>query len=132
MALQAVSLFTQPSRRRNKTSTPNARERHTLLFQSRYSGTVMRGAFVLQFGQASQSAGRLEGWIEEVDTGKQFRFCSVNAMVRFVRQCLTASVETANQNNAQKREAMDVATTHEEIPPVEAKDRLEGRKGEDR
>ena len=102
--MPAVSLFAQPSRCRNKNSTPNARDRHTLLFQSRYSGAVMRGAFVLQFGQASQSQGRLEGWIEEVDTGKQFRFRSVKAMVRFVGQCLRASVETENQNNAQRRE----------------------------
>jgi hypothetical protein len=66
----------------------------------------MRGAFVVQFWQASQSQWRLEGWIEEVDTGKQFRFGSVKAMVRFVAQCLRASVETANQNNSKSQEEL--------------------------
>lgn len=74
----------------------------------------MRGAFVLQFGQAFQSGRRLEGWIEEVDTGKQFRFRSVRAMVRFIEQRLRASVETQNQHNAQSRETVNVATTHPE------------------
>lgn len=67
----------------------------------------MRGAFVLRFEQASRSDGQLEGWIEEVDTGKQFRFRSVKAMVRFVKQCLRASAETANQNKGQTREGED-------------------------
>lgn len=107
MPVRAVSLFDQPSRCRNKNSTSNARDRHTLLFQPRYSGPVMRGAFVLQFEQPSQSKGRLEGWIEEVDTGKQFRFRSVKAMVRFVRHCLRASVETANQSSGQRRKGED-------------------------
>ena len=102
MPVRAFSLFDPPPPCRNKNSTPNARDRHTLLFQSRYSGAVMRGAFVLQFVQTPQSKGRLEGWIEEVDTGKQFRFRSVKAMVRFVRHCLRASVETANQSNGQR------------------------------
>lgn len=86
----------------------------------------MRGAFVLQFGQAFQSGRRLEGWIEEVDTGKQFRFRSIKAMVRFIGQCLRASIETADQTKAQRREPMNIATTHREISPVEANDRLEG------
>jgi hypothetical protein len=103
MPLRPISLFAQPSRCRNKNSTPNARDRHTLLFQFHYSRGIMRGAFVLHFVQASQSKGRLEGWIEEMDTGKQFRFRSVEAMVRFVGQCLRASVETANQNNVPRR-----------------------------
>jgi hypothetical protein len=62
----------------------------------------MRGAFVLQFGQEFQSGRRLEGWIEEVDTGKQFRFRSAKAMVRFIEQRLRASVETPNQNIARR------------------------------
>jgi hypothetical protein len=110
--LRAISQFVQPSRCRNKNSTPNARDRHTLLFEWRYSGAVMRGAFVLQFGQAFQSGRRLEGCIEEVDTGKQFRFRSAKAMVHFIEHCLTASAETLNQDNAQSRETMNVATTH--------------------
>jgi len=84
----------------------------------------MRGAFVLQLGPASDPEGQLEGSIEEVDTGKQFRFRTTKAMLDFVEQCLKAT-RNCNQNNQQRREIMNVAIMHPEIP-VEAEDRLAG------
>lgn len=47
----------------------------------------MRGAFVVQFRKASQgSAGQMEGWVEEVDTGKQRQFRSEDELMGFLRE----------------------------------------------
>ena len=47
----------------------------------------MRGAFVVQFRKASQgSAGQMEGWVEEVDTGKQCQFRSEDELIGFLRE----------------------------------------------
>ena len=48
----------------------------------------MRGAFVVQLKKASQGA-QIEGSVEEVDTGKQFRFHSQEELIAFFRERFT-------------------------------------------
>jgi hypothetical protein len=45
----------------------------------------MRGAFVVQLRGATHD-GRLEGVVEEVDTGQQAKFLSEHELVEFLRQ----------------------------------------------
>jgi hypothetical protein len=45
----------------------------------------MRCAFVVRLGpETKPSEGRLEGWVEEVDTGKELRFRSNEELLRFL------------------------------------------------
>jgi hypothetical protein len=47
----------------------------------------MRGAFVLRLGPGTQpSNGLFEGWVEEVDSGKELRFHSVDELLAFMGQ----------------------------------------------
>jgi hypothetical protein len=47
----------------------------------------MRGAFVLTLGpETKPSSGLFEGWVEEVDSGKELRFHSVDELIRFLGQ----------------------------------------------
>ncbi|MBZ5673345.1 MAG: hypothetical protein LAP61_03795 [Acidobacteriia bacterium] len=47
----------------------------------------MRGTFVVQLRNVSQrEADRMEGLVEEVDTGKQKQFKSENELIRFMRE----------------------------------------------
>jgi hypothetical protein len=46
----------------------------------------MRGAFVVQLKNGGQGiAGRMEGSVEEVDTGKQAHFHSVEELIGFLQ-----------------------------------------------
>ena len=48
----------------------------------------MRGAFVLTLTSYAQPAqGRFEGWIEEVDTGRELRFRSTEELLAFLARC---------------------------------------------
>jgi hypothetical protein len=47
----------------------------------------MRGAFVVQL-QRPTSGGKLDGSVEEVDTGRQARFRSEEELIAFLRECL--------------------------------------------
>jgi len=48
---------------------------------------VVKGTFVVQLRNVSQrEADRLEGLVEEVDTGKQKQFKSENELIRFMRE----------------------------------------------
>jgi hypothetical protein len=48
----------------------------------------MRGAFVLTLASDAQpTQGRLEGWIEEVDTGRELRFRSTEELLAFLARC---------------------------------------------
>ena len=48
---------------------------------------VVRGTFVVQLRNVSQpEVDRLEGLVEEVDTGKQKYFKSENELIRFMRE----------------------------------------------
>ena len=47
----------------------------------------MRGAFVVRLGPGTESAGGpLEGWVEEVDTGRRVKFQSTEELLRFMEQ----------------------------------------------
>jgi len=48
----------------------------------------MRWAFVLQLGSQTQPAlRRFEGWIEEVDSGRELRFRSTDELLAFLGEC---------------------------------------------
>ena len=45
----------------------------------------MRCAFVVRLGpETKPSEGRFEGWVEEVDTGKELRFHSNDELLKFL------------------------------------------------
>ena len=47
----------------------------------------MKGAFVVQLFNIGQGlAGQLEGFVEEIDTGKQYRFRSEFDLIDFLRE----------------------------------------------
>jgi len=47
----------------------------------------MRGAFVLRLGTAHQVKGdHIEGWIEEVDTGKEIHFRTEIELIGFLQE----------------------------------------------
>jgi hypothetical protein len=72
-------------------STKNLREPHeisTLRRHARqYPELIMNGSFVVQLWNIGQgTAGQLEGLVEEVDTGIQYRFRSEFELVDFLRE----------------------------------------------
>jgi len=55
----------------------------------------MRGAFVVQLGTASQPAqSEFEGWVEEVDSGKQLRFRSTHELLTFISRRMEVASES--------------------------------------
>jgi hypothetical protein len=58
------------------------RTKYPLTKAKTYSEPIMRGAFVVQLKKASQGV-QIEGSVEEVDTGKQFRFHSQEELIAF-------------------------------------------------
>jgi len=55
----------------------------------------MRGAFVVQLGNSSQPAqNQFEGWVEEVDSGKQLRFRSTEELLQFLSEQLQTTLRT--------------------------------------
>ena len=57
-----------------------------------YGDDVMRWAFVLQLGsQTKAPPGQLEGWIEEVDTGREMRFRSTDELLAFLGERFEAA-----------------------------------------
>jgi hypothetical protein len=72
-------------------STKNPHEPHeisTMLRPARqYPELVMKGSFVVQLWNIGQGmAGQLEGFVEEVDTGRQYRFRSEFELIDFLRE----------------------------------------------
>ena len=56
----------------------------------------MRWAFVLQLGSDTQPPQRqFEGWIEEVDTGRELRFRSTEELLAFLAQCFESAQRRA-------------------------------------
>jgi len=48
----------------------------------------MRGAFVLWLGaETKPSEDCFEGWVEEVDSGKELRFHSTGELIQFLGEC---------------------------------------------
>jgi hypothetical protein len=55
----------------------------------------MRGAFVVQLKTAGQgTAGRMEGSVEEVDTGNLAHFRSVEELIGFLRERFAESCQS--------------------------------------
>lgn len=55
----------------------------------------MKCAFVVRLGLNSKpSEGRFEGWVEEVDTGKELRFRSGKELLQFLGERFEAILET--------------------------------------
>jgi hypothetical protein len=51
----------------------------------------MKGAFVIRLGSQTRSAEQhLEGWVEEVDSGKELRFHSTAELIKFLWECFQA------------------------------------------
>jgi hypothetical protein len=99
-------LFAVFERHQNRIETPPGRHSSTLSIS--YSRFVMRGAFVVQVGRASQPAqGQIEGWVEEVDSGKQLRFRSTEELLAFLGRCIDEpeNPEPAVQNDESRRNA---------------------------
>ena len=47
----------------------------------------MRGAFVIRLGtETNPSEDHFEGWVEEVDSGKELRFHSTAELVKFLAE----------------------------------------------
>jgi len=64
----------------------------------------MRGAFVVQIGSASQpEQAQFEGWVEEVDSGKQLRFRSTQELLTF----MSLRVQAASMHKDVQGEAGD-------------------------
>jgi len=64
----------------------------------------MRNAFVVQLGTLSQPAqSELEGWVEEVDSGQQFRFRSTDELLTFLSRRMQAASEPENDGEISKR-----------------------------
>jgi hypothetical protein len=64
----------------NETFTPRRRP-------SPYADIVMKRAFVLQLGPDTNPPGSFDGWIEEVDTGRELRFRSTKQLLEFLGEC---------------------------------------------
>lgn len=67
---------------RNKTEKPPVR--YTFFLFSTYA-PFMRCAFVVRLGSKSKpSEGRIEGCVEEVDSGRQLKFGTAHELVKFL------------------------------------------------
>jgi hypothetical protein len=59
----------------------------------------MRGAFVVQLGPETRpTEGQFEGWVEEVDSGTELRFCSSDELLRFLGQRFDLILASANKD----------------------------------
>jgi hypothetical protein len=55
----------------------------------------MRGAFVLRLGAETEpSENRFEGWVEEVDSGKELRFHSTGELIQFLGERFCAAFQS--------------------------------------
>ena len=55
----------------------------------------MRGAFVLRLGAETEPAeNRFEGWVEEVDSGKELRFHSTGELIQFLGERFRAAFQS--------------------------------------
>jgi hypothetical protein len=70
----------------------------------------MRGAFVLKLASGTEPRhGRFEGWIEEVDSGRELRFRSTEELLAFLSKCFDEARRRdcrADRENSVSRERM--------------------------
>jgi hypothetical protein len=59
---------------------------------------VVRGAFVVQLRKAVKD-GRLEGLVEEVDTGSQIRFHTERELIGFLRKRFAQTRQSSQQKD---------------------------------
>jgi hypothetical protein len=52
----------------------------------------MRCAFVIRLEPKSGPPDELEGWVEEVDSGKEWRFHSKDQLILFLQECRQAQL----------------------------------------
>ena len=95
MPIIAARLDAEPSRIIG--STKNLREPHEISTSRgqprQYPELVMKESFVIQLLNIGKGmAGQLEGFIEEVDTGKQCRFHSEFELIDFLREQVRRSL----------------------------------------
>jgi hypothetical protein len=68
----------------------------------------MRGAFVLTLAPGTEPRhGRFEGWIEEVDSGRERRFRSTEELLAFLSKCFDEAKRRdcrADRENRESRE----------------------------
>jgi hypothetical protein len=67
-------------------------------FRLPYPEFVMRGAFVVQLRRTTHDR-RLEGLVEEVDTGKQAKFHSERELIGFLRECVSQSRQGSKEED---------------------------------
>ena len=80
---------------------------------------IMRGAFVVQLGPETKPAeGRFEGWVQEVDSSRELRFHSTEALLKFLGQRFESARAPV--------EKVLVPNQGEEIPTRKKKSRKEG------
>lgn len=61
----------------------------------------MRGAFVVRLGPGTRpSENHFEGWAEEVDSGKEGRFHSLDELVRFLGERFQAGFTTEGREKS--------------------------------
>ena len=71
---------------------------HAFLVLSREP--YMRGAFVIRLAlEAQLTKHRLEGWVEEVDSGKELRFRSADELLQFLTQCIHAALLSRSERD---------------------------------
>jgi hypothetical protein len=71
----------------------------------------MRCAFVVRLEPKTDLPDELEGWVEEVDTGRELRFRSKSELVTFLQECRCALLAWGSD---------ELASTHD--PEGEMKD----------
>jgi hypothetical protein len=65
----------------------------------------MRLAFVLKLGPETNTAERqFEGWIEEVDTGRELRFRSTDELMTFLHDCVELARDRERASNHHENE----------------------------
>jgi hypothetical protein len=70
-------------------SRPFQREFHTFSASPPYADLAMRRAFVVHLGPGTEPRQRhFDGWIEEVDTGREARFHSTEGLLTFLSECV--------------------------------------------
>jgi hypothetical protein len=64
----------------------------------------MRGAFVIRLGAESKpSEDRFEGWVEEVDSGKELRFHSTSELIQFLGERFRLAFQSRHEEVDQRR-----------------------------
>ena len=74
-----------------------------LLAKHSYSKFVVRGAFVVQLRNVGMGVtGKIEGSVEEVDSGKESQFHSGDELLAFLRECFARSCQSTSLNEGTK------------------------------